>query len=71
MNSTFILLHYNEYCCGIIKLKTKKDMYYLDSSTDFDSNGRPCDYVDSSGYIWIYQGKKNDTDVWDGVPIEG
>lgn len=46
-------------------------MYYLDSSTDFDSNGRPCDYVDSSGYIWIYQGKKNDTDVWDGVPIEG
>lgn len=45
------------------------DNYY--SSTGFDSNGRPCDYVDDNGYIWIYQGKKNDVDAWGGIPPEG
>lgn len=40
------------------------------SSTGFDSNGKPCDYVDADGTIWIYLGKKYGFDDWGGIPKE-
>ena len=37
------------------------------SSTGFDSNGNPCDFVDEDGTIWIYLGKRNGVDEWGGI----
>lgn len=38
------------------------------SSTGFDSNGKPCDYIDEAGTIWIYLGKRAGFDEWRGIP---
>lgn len=40
------------------------------SSTGFDSNGNPCDFIDGDGTLWIYLGKKCGVDNWEGIPKE-
>ncbi len=40
------------------------------SSTGFDSNGNPCDFVDDDGTIWIYIGKRYGINEWRGIPKE-
>lgn len=40
------------------------------SLTGFDSNGKPCDYIDEEGTIWIYFGKWYGFDKWDGIRPE-
>ena len=34
------------------------------SSTGFDSNGNPCDYLDEDGFIWVYIGKRYGANEW-------
>lgn len=57
-------------CCGIVKLNAIVDMTDVISSTGFDSNGEPCDYIDEEGSIWIYLGKKHGFDEWGKIPNE-
>lgn len=40
------------------------------SFLDLDSNGKPCNYTDQDGTIWIYQGKRYGFSDWGGIPIE-
>ncbi len=40
------------------------------SFSGFDSNGKPCDYIDENGTHWIYQGKTYyGYDDWSGNHI--
>ena len=34
------------------------------SSTGFDSNGNPYDYLDEDGFIWVYIGKRYGANEW-------
>ena len=45
-------------------------MMNIISLIGYDSNGNPCDYIDDKGTIWIYKGKKNGNDHWEGIPQE-
>lgn len=40
------------------------------SSTGFDSNGKPCDYIDEEGFIWIYLGNRHGFDDWGRISKE-
>lgn len=39
-------------------------------STVFNSNGKPCNYIDEEGTVWIYLGKRYGFDHWEGIPKE-
>lgn len=46
MNSYLGVNHCIKPCCGIVKLNYIGNMDDFSSSTGFDPNGNPCDYVD-------------------------
>lgn len=71
MNSYLGVNHCIKPCCGINKLNTIVDMPDVISITGFDSNGKPCDYIDKDGTIWIYLGNGYGIDDWGGIPKEG
>ncbi len=44
------------------------DKFY--DSIDFNSNGKPCDFIDDDGTIWIYLGERDAINEWGGIPKE-
>lgn len=43
-------------------------MNNLHSNFCYDHDGKPCDFEDEKGLAWIYVGKRNGIDEWEGAP---